>query len=317
MVSALVFMGMTIGYLRNMSLAAKQAAKEQGPARPALSGPALADAQAAWQETVVPGPSDEDAVEQEEVKPLFEAVSDAQPNAAAEMAAYWRLMKWARAGTFAELQKRANRDVPFVKLWEEPEKHRGELIQLRLHVLRVISWDAPKNSAGVGKVYEVWGWTDSSKNPYVTIVSELPPGLTEGSDVHGEALFVGYFFKILSYNAFNDVRRGAPLLIGRVKSVTPTAPPPVLPTSWGKFPWQAMVAGGALLALMLGSFIWKLTRRPQSRNLSISPADKVPVEEWLGTPSELPAAPSNIPDFERELHEQLDMPSKQADPVGK
>jgi hypothetical protein len=298
MIGALIFMGMTIVYLRNMSLSAQQIERMEGPKKPALAGKDLAAAQAAWQETVIAGPNDEDPVEQEDVKPLFEAVTDRQPMLAADSPAYWRLMKWARSSTFADLQKRSRRDVPFVKLWQEPEKHRGELIQLRLHVLRILSWEAPENSAGVKTTYEIWGWTNDSRNPYVVNVAELPPGLSEGASVQGEVLFQGYFLKLFAYDAFNDVHRGAPLLVGRVKSVAPTSPPPVLPKAWGRLPWQILAGGGALLALMLASLFWKLrSGRRTVSSASVDAEAKVNVEEWLEAGPAPRSEPGAIPDF--------------------
>ncbi|HTI49711.1 MAG TPA: hypothetical protein VL475_02125, partial [Planctomycetaceae bacterium] len=145
---------------------------------PAADGPAAAD------DTVVPGPTDEDAEEMADATRQFAAISDKAPLDKSEMPAYWRLMKWARGQSFKDLAARARRDVLYTQLWERPHAYRGKLLKLRLHIKRVVEWDAPENVAGVKTVYEAWGWTDESKSyPYVVVFSELPQGMHVGADV--------------------------------------------------------------------------------------------------------------------------------------
>lgn len=178
-------------------------------------------------EAVVAGPSDVDEQELADAAQSFELVTDRTSLKPREMHAYWRLMGWSRTAPFAEQDLRALHDVAFTQLWEQPERYRGKLINLRLHVRRVLKYDAPENPLGLKQTYEAWGWTDESRSyPYVIVFPECPEGLPVGTDVRGEVVFVGYFLKVMSYTAF-DTARGAPLLVGRVQ-VAPArlAPPP-------------------------------------------------------------------------------------------
>src|ERR1700677_1971394 len=159
------------------------------------ANPAATNAPAAASETVVPAPTDLDKAEWEKSATLFEALSDKTVLAPEEMPAYWRCMKWARAQTFAEMNHRAARDVDRLRLLEQPEKYRGRLLRLRLHIMRILDWDAHENSAGVKHVYEAWGWTDQSNALYVAVFSELPEGMKLGEKLHEEGLFVGYLLK--------------------------------------------------------------------------------------------------------------------------
>ena len=134
-----------------------------------------------------------------------------------EMPAYWRLMKWTRAETFAAMDHRAARDVPRLGLLEQPERYRGHLLRLRLHILRILDWEAPKNSADVKRVYEAWGWTDQSNSLYVCAFTELPAGMKTGESQHEEGVFVGYFLKDLGYQALKR-NHAAPLLVGRLQA---------------------------------------------------------------------------------------------------
>lgn len=170
-------------------------------------------------EVIVPGPGDRDPVEFQEFRARRELISDRAPLRPREMPLYWRLMGWSRTEGFDKLEKRALKDVAFTQLWEQPDRYRGQLVRLRMHVRRVLHYAAPENPSGLKDVYEAWGWTDESKSfPYVVVFPERPPGLPIGSDVRSEVVFVGYFLKVMSYSAF-DVARGAPLLVGRARLV--------------------------------------------------------------------------------------------------
>jgi hypothetical protein len=164
-----------------------------------------------------PSPRDDDPAERQALRRELEAVSDRDSLGAEEMPAYWRMLAWSRSQPFAELAARARADVAYTQLWQGPSRHRGELLRLRLHVVRVLALDPTENKYGLTAPYELWGWTDDSKSfPYVAVVSELPSGVTVGADVRHEVTFAGYFLKLLSYEAF-DKSRAAPLLLGRAE----------------------------------------------------------------------------------------------------
>jgi len=211
-------------------------------------------------ETVVPGPNHKNEEELAAAQRNFEYVIDKAPLKSREMDAYWRLMGWSRTEPFTDLEKDARRDVPFTQLWDQPERYRGQPIRLRLHVRRVLEYDAPENSHGITKVYEAWGWTDESRSfPYVVVFPERPEGLPIGPEIHGEIVFVGYFLKVMSYTAF-DKTRGAPLLVGRSRLVaTPTL------TSNKSDSVTVLIAVLAFGAVLVGSIIW-MGMRPRRKS---------------------------------------------------
>jgi hypothetical protein len=289
MTSALVLIGLTIYNLRGRARAANagRAAGVQVAGAVAEEKKSGAE-EPAWTETVADGLADDDPLEMEQAQKEFEAIEDGEILREEDMFAYWRLMRWARNRSFAELESRAKRDVPFVKLCDiksnfaEARHHRGELIRLRLHIRRIVEWDQRKeNSAGVKTVYELWATTDESKShPYAVAVAELPPEIPVKADASSEAVFVGYFLKALKYPSEDRNIRGAPLLIGRVKAVksgrTAAAREQGL---------VAMIAIGAaiLLAALIIVFIWQMTRKKRSPipALAVSSLPTTAVEDWL------------------------------------
>jgi len=232
-----------------------------------------------WTETIVEGPFDTDAEEMEEARKEWEAISDRTPLDGTEMAAYWRFFKWSRAQSFADLERRSQRDTAFTQLWEVPEKFRGKPMRLRMHIKRILSWDAPENTVGVTKVYEAWAWTDESKSfPYVVVFSELPPGMKVGTDISFEGVFVGYFLKNMSYHAF-DVRRAAPLLVGRMKNVS--RPPPAAINGGDRVIWNWLIAGVVLGAIGIGVWLRFGRRRRVSVDAALRPVDEEEMTHWL------------------------------------
>lgn len=205
------------------------------------------------QETILPGPTDLDAGQQDEAKKLLAAVTDRQKLADVEMPAYWRLLGWAQRQSFAELDRRARRDVALTKLHEQPDLYRGQPIRLRLNVKRILDWEAPENSAGVKRVYEAWGWTNESKaRPYSVVFAELPPGIKPGTDVDQEVLFAGYFLKWMQYETYQGKKQTAPLLLGRLKPITPSVAP-AAQSRWSIWDFLFMAGGVAIIAFGLRS----------------------------------------------------------------
>lgn len=230
-------------------------------------------------ETVVPGPTDLDSADAADAHRLLEAVSDRSPLAEIEMPAYWKLMKWARAQSFADLRRRATSKFAMTQLWEQPDKYRGKLLLLKLHIKRILDFKASANSAGVSRVYEAWGWTDESKSyPYVVVFSELPEGMKIGADVQEEGVFVGYFLKTLSYTAYN-AKRSAPLLIGRmIRSTSAATPRPVV----ARHEWFWILTIGFPLLLVALSGIWFQLYRMRRVKMPNAPRlDESEIEDWF------------------------------------
>jgi hypothetical protein len=279
MIGALILIGATIYNQRERARAAK---RPPAANRQVAANDAEQESKTEWQETIVPGPADDDPVEMEAAKNEFQAVLDTHKVGESDMWAYWRLVNWARSLSFAEMEERAQRDIPFSDLFLNPEKHRGELIRLRLHVRRVTGGKVRENPAGVEMMYDLWGTTDESRaNFYAVACSELPPEIPVSTDAFSEVVFVGYFFKNLGYHAGDDKERGAPMLIGRVKAVA-SGKNLAQARSDGL---MAMVAIGfaIIAAALIIVALWRMTRKrgrsPLPATLPSRPA--ADVEAWL------------------------------------
>ena len=165
---------------------------------------------------LIDGVTDLDEQEITEFDSKKSLITDRTPLRGHEMDTYWQFMVWSCAQPFSEMHARAQPEPAVSALWEKPGSYRGKLINLRLHVRRVLKYDAPANPVGLKDIYEVWGWSDLSRSfPYVVVVPELPPGFPVGNEVEVDADFSGYFLKIMAYAAY-DKNRGAPLMIGRL-----------------------------------------------------------------------------------------------------
>ena len=247
-------------------------------------------------ETIVSGPNDLDDEEVAALQETLQLVTDKTPLKPREMHAYWRLMAWGQTESFAALQQRARVDVPFTQFWEQPVKYRGQPVKLRLHVRRVLEYDAPENPGQFAKTYEAWGWTDESRSfPYVVVFPDCPDDLPLGTDVRGEIEFVGYFLKVISYSAF-DTTRGAPLLVGRVRVVPLSLPPKEVPVDSASLLIAVFGAMG-----LLGAIVWWQCRSRQSaRRLAVeaSPVhlDSLAWTERSSKPDRLPTD-STLEDF--------------------
>jgi hypothetical protein len=190
-------------------------ATEMGSEESVAAVPTVSDA--SWQELVVEHPGHTDAEEIDALKEELQAVSDMTPLAGEEMPAYWRMVKWAYAVSGEELKKQARTDLQFTHLFQAPNKNRGELVNVKLHVRLTRQHVAPENSANVKTVYEAWGPTEESQTyPYCVVFVDLPPGVKIEGKAFLDARFVGFFLKKLAYEDSAGVKRTAPLLIGRM-----------------------------------------------------------------------------------------------------
>jgi hypothetical protein len=157
------------------------------------------------------------------------------------------------------------------------------LIQVDLHVCRILSYDAPENDLGLKTLYEVWGWSEDSRGSlYVVVTPGLPAGVRPGLVVQERATVYGYFCKLQGYVAVASAPQAgltaAPLLIGNM--VRYQAPLTVLAK-----PDEAWRLGvGLLLAV---SFVGLISRRPLFRRKQhqriedLGPSDDTSLETWL------------------------------------
>ncbi|HWL09852.1 MAG TPA: hypothetical protein VNQ76_15710 [Planctomicrobium sp.] len=261
------------------------------PEEPAAVPPAEIEA------PLVPNPTDQDPEEWAAAQDQFRDIQDRKPFSAEEMPSYWRLFRWVNAQTRQEMYQRSTRDPFFTQLWEQPAKNRGKLFSMKLHVRRVLSHEPEENSAGVKKVYELWGVTDESRSHlYVVLTDTLPEGFPQGAKVEADAHFTGYFLKILGYEA-TDAQRGAPLLIGKIKNSPIVQMPRRDPVAArNEFTWTVIFGVWILCLFAVLRFLpasWiprfgKVTSGPKARALKHSEEE---VENWLSN-----APPSALED---------------------
>lgn len=240
-----------------------------------------------WKEVVIEAPHDGSPEELATSRMQLQAVSDKRPLDGLEMPSYYRLLKWARAQPFEDLEVRAKRNPVYAQFFESADKYRGQLFRLRLHVRRIVEHeDLPQNSADARKIYELWGFTDESKDhPYSIVVPEIPSWFKVGGEVEEECVVVGYFFKLLAYEAFHT-NRAAPLFMGRMR---PVAGPPQKAATADSSAWE-WVIGGAVLVLA-GAFIWKVmsVQKGPSKTRITTGANEG-VDLWL-QPTDTPQEP--------------------------
>lgn len=235
-----------------------------------------------WTERLGDGPAQSAPGELEEFRHQLQAVTDKAALVESEMPAYWRLMRWALAEPLAALEKRALNKVIFTQLYEDPDRYRGRLVRLRLHIIRILDYEAPQNGAGVKNAYEIWAWTDDSLSyPYVVVVPEIPPWFKTGDKIREEAVFVGYFLKTMKYDAFNKVRY-APLLIGRLRPLSgksDSTPRKIAAGGPDEYIW------GSVLIVVVGGVLWycrPVKRAQPSLVLSSPQAAEADFGAWLG-----------------------------------
>ncbi|MBI3836878.1 MAG: hypothetical protein HY288_02945 [Planctomycetia bacterium] len=228
------------------------------------------------------GPTDLDPQELDAAREEFQAITDKGPLSKEEMPAYWRLMAWQQHQSTRDLRERAKKDVTFRKLWQEPQKWRGTLVELPVHLRQTAKADdLEDNSLGLSTMHEVWGWnTDSQPYWYWLVCPQLPPGMPAGQNIFEEATFVGYFLKLLPYEDHQGKTLATPLLIGRL-IWHPAADNPLVRSDEWTWPWIA-AAGLALLAAARWGLYFAGGRSRARRSLA-GPAgnDEKSVEDWL------------------------------------
>lgn len=254
------------------AVAEKDAAKTRQQQRPAVY-----DGQPAAE-----GPTDLDPAEQDAAREEFAAVADKMPLDQVEMPAYWRLMSWERNQSTDELRNRAERDVTFAELWQQPGEWRGKLVEIPVHVRRILTVKrVAENELGLKTIYEVFGWNDQSQPYwYWMIVPELPPEMPRGENIYEEATFVGYFLKLLPYEDREGKTRATPLLIGRLIWHPDPGSPLARRGEWN-WTWYLIAALVVLFAVRWGlSFLGRARRGPSIPPYAAS-GDEKAVEAWL------------------------------------
>jgi hypothetical protein len=204
-----------------------------------------------------------------------------------ENPAYFMLVKEMLDRTPEQLKSEEALKPRFNQLHKSPAEYRGKLVTLKLIARRVLPIDAKPNSAGVTRLYEIWGPTAETKSwMYCCVVPELPPGVREG-DIDEVVELTGYFFKLQAYQpgdaAPNAQNLVAPLIIGRiVRAETTTATAEV---GMGNWPLILIIGFGTIVMFRMMMHMLGMHRKtPMVRNYrrrSLAPIDPAAVEDSL------------------------------------
>ena len=236
---------------------------------------------------------DADPDEQKALANYLDAVEDGTIGILEEESfGYALLLKWVKTRAFQDLLKASRRDWTFHDLLQTPQKHRGQLLEVPLNIVRILPYDCKDPTTGEQrKVYEVVGWSPKSKSwLYFAIVPELPEGMPTGEKIKERATLVGYFFKVQGYFEDKAPPRSkplkAPLLFGRLAwepNTRPASPPPRM--EWNQqWTWWGL---GALVVVYLGTRWWLRhvpKRRPASEQ-QLAAEDAALIGNWLENPA--------------------------------
>jgi hypothetical protein len=246
------------------------------------SAAGLPEHEVAAADPMAKGPTDLDPQELDAAREEYQAVTDKTPLSKEEMPAYWRLMGWQQHQSTREMRERATKDVTFKGLWREPQKWRGKLVEIPVHLRQTAkAEDLAENPLGLSTMNEVWGWnSDSQPYWYWLVCPELPPGMPAGQDIFEEATFVGYFLKLLPYEDHQGKTLATPLLIGRL-IWHPAADNPLVRNDEWTWPWMAAGVLAVLAAARWGLYFFTPRRTLGPHHAGTPSTDEQNVENWL------------------------------------
>ena len=225
--------------------------------------------------------------------PLLDAVEESRVGVrAAERPAYFAMLSTARDASPRDLTAAARRDLPFLSLMNDPAEHRGEVVWIEGELRRVEPLESGPNDDGFDQLFEGWLFTDEAgrTNPYRIVVSELPPGFPQGTEVRERIRIPAYFFKRYTYATAHG-QHSAPMLIGhrwtRVVGRRETTPGPGSPGWW---PFAIFLIAAGWIGLQIARFRLARSRslsKPSSPSpdLSLSPSfvePSIDPREFLG-----------------------------------
>ena len=145
----------------------------------------------------------------------------------------------------------------FVDVHRNPEAYHGRLVTFRGHMRRLVSYPAGENPHGLQQLHEAWLYVDGAQqNPVVVVCSEVPQGITSGSDILVDFVSAtGYFFKRYGYEDRTGEPRFAPLILAQRLE---WSPPPKRSAVFSSGMMFGLTAGGGLLMLAM---LWRMSRR--------------------------------------------------------
>lgn len=203
---------------------------------------------------------------------------------APESEVWFDIVRQLNQATEAQLAPEAADEVGFVQLFRQPDAYRGRLVQVSGIVRRVNYVKATKNIDEVDGYWRCWLFTsDSTQNPIVVYVLDMPEEFPNGMKVFEHASFTGVFFKRWAYQAKGGIM-SAPLVVARSADWTPqpklTDPEPL---NWG-----LILPISILTGLLICWFVYQQsrsigrTKRRGERLPDTLPTDVLPKVLLLG-----------------------------------
>ncbi|MEN6449617.1 MAG: hypothetical protein ABFC96_03915 [Thermoguttaceae bacterium] len=236
------------------------------------------------------GATDEDPEEMETFAEDVQGMTDGAMNQGRlDMFAYNRAADWVKNQSFERLDRRARRDLSYSDLYDQPNKHRGELVSLDVTVC--LTRNGAKNEHDV-MLSEVFATTEESRGRlYDLMVVDYPKEMPKGFNIREKARFAGYFLKLQGYESAltkpGQRPEKAPMLVGRLD----WTPPPVAPSEdAAASDLSTWLWGGAAVAIVaLGWAFWFFDNRRRSRMrvrpLTAEPFSGESIDQWLEQPT--------------------------------
>ena len=181
-----------------------------------------------------------------------------QLKAAAKLFQQERLAVVKRDPNFRYYFREPDAEFPtFVDVHRNPEAYHGRLVTFRGHMRRLVSYPAGENPHGLQQLHEAWLYVDGAQqNPVVVVCSEVPQGITTGSDILVDFVSAtGYFFKRYGYEDRTGEPRFAPLILAQRLE---WSPPPKRSGILSSGMMFGLTAGGGLLIVAM---LWRMCRR--------------------------------------------------------
>ena len=182
----------------------------------------------------------------------------AQLKAAAKTLQQERLAVVKRDPNFRYYFREPKAEFPtFVDVHRNPEAYHGRLVTFRGHLRRLVSYPAGENPHGLQQLHEAWLYVDGAQqNPVVVVCSEVPQGITSGSDILVDFVSAtGYFFKRYGYEDRTGEPRFAPLILAQRLE---WSPPPKRSGGFSNGMLFGLTIGGGLLMVVT---FWRMSRR--------------------------------------------------------
>ncbi|MFM9965596.1 MAG: hypothetical protein ACKV2Q_30795 [Planctomycetaceae bacterium] len=215
-------------------------------------------------------------------KSLLAAVTDNTFGVtAAEKEAYDNLLAKVRAVPLGELERIAQRDVPFAVLMLEADRYRGEVLTIDGEIRRCQPLAEPAKELAS---WEAWLFTaDSGLNPYRVVFTNLPTGVPLGDDLKPplRVRVTGYFFKRYSYATANNFHT-APLVLANTMTVL-SQPKSSAPRPAGYSGSLTYLAIGILVTFLVVGLAVEFGFRRRSRRRDVLPSETTesPDFTWL------------------------------------